>query len=205
MAGVLWHQGEGDWAIWDQYAGLLDGLIGWWRSELGVPDLPVVIGQMVPERPETPGQEIDHIHKQTPLRVLRTAFAPTPTGQVNFEDLAHISTRGHQLLGPIMCDALARARVNTGDSTPVGPENVRAHWADGTVTVVWDAAWCRVTDYRVEWWDGTEWSVSGVAHELTLATYATIATPSPAQVRVTTVNALGESYPVYANLQGAPL
>ena len=202
LVGILWHQGEGDGGIAAQYAGYLDGLIAWWRTELGLPDLPVVIGQMVPERP---GFEIDHIHQQTPSRVERTAFAPTPPGLHNPDDRAHLSTRAHQIVGPRMQQALTRAGFNFAGVKPIGVENLTAAHTGDTITVSWDPAWCRVTDYRVEWrLPGGAWGTSGVAHTPPLATSATF--PAPAggvEIRVTTVNETGESIPVLTSTAGS--
>lgn len=198
LAGILWHQGEGDTGIAEQYAGLLDGLIAWLRTELAAPDAPFVVGQMSPDRQGGPGAlVIDAAHQDTPARVARTAFAPTPPGLHNPGDQTHLSTRAFEVIGPRFADALARATRNVPGSAPIGPENVTTHRYGDRVTVSWDPAWCHVTDYRIEWREsGGTWATSDVTHTPALATTATVTAPGPVQIRVTTINSTGESTPV---------
>ena len=197
LAGILWHQGEGDTSIAAEYAGRLDGLIAYFRAELNAPNVPFVVGQMSPDR-QGGGNAviIDHAHQQTPARVERTAFAPTPPGLHNPGDPTHLSTRALDIIGPRFEEALRRAAFNTARA-PIGPENVQARRSGNTVTVSWDPAWCRVTDYRIEWREpaGT-WATTGVNHTPALALTGTLTAPGPVEVRVTTINADGESTPV---------
>lgn len=198
LAGILWHQGEGDGSVANEYAGLLDGLIGFLRTELDAPTVPFIVGQMSPDR-QGGGNAviIDAAHQQTPARVERTAFAKTPPGLHNPGDATHLSTRALELIGPTFSEALARAPRNVTGAGPIGPENVTAHRSGDLIAVTWDPAWCRVTDYRIEWRApaGT-WATTGVNHTPALATTGTFTATGPVEVRVTTINEAGESTPV---------
>ena len=200
LAGIIWHQGEGDGSIADTYHTYLDGLISWFRTELGDPSIPFVVGQMSPDRQGgANGVTIDAAHQQTPARVERTAFAPTPPGLHNPGDKTHLSSRAFEIIGPRMADALDRAGRNVSGDGPIGPENVRTKRVGDTITVTWEPAWCRVTDYRIEWRTGAgEWTTAGVVHEPSLSTTASFTTADPAEVRVITLNSSGESTPVHA-------
>ncbi|UQN30649.1 sialate O-acetylesterase [Brachybacterium kimchii] len=198
LTGILWHQGEGDTGIADQYAAKLDGLIDWVREQLDAPDVPFVVGQMSPDRQGgAGGVTIDAAHQQTPARRMFTAFAPTPPGMHNPGDPTHLSTHALEVMGRGFFDALQRASFNRPGVGPIGPEHVRAHRSGDTVTVSWDAAWCRATDYQVEWRaPGGTWAATGVTHTPALGTTATLTATGPVEVRVTTINETGEATPV---------
>lgn len=205
LAGILWHQGEGDSSIAGQYADKLDGLIAYFRAELSAPDVPVVVGQMSPDRAGgAGGVTIDAAHQMTPARVERTAFAPTPPGLHNPGDTTHLSTRALDIIGARFAEALQRAGFNLAGVGPVGVENLTATRSGDTVTVTWDPAWSRVTDYLIEWREGGgAWASTGVDHSPALATTAHITTPSPVEIRVTSVNADGASTPVTTRAAGS--
>ena len=201
LAGILWHQGEGDGSIAADYHLYLDGLIAWLRDQLDAPDVPFVVGQMSPDRQGGGnGVTIDAAHQMTPARVERTAFAPTPAGLHNYGDATHLATRGLQKVGLNFFDALERAEFNTYGGGPIGVEDLRARRSGDTVTVEWGPAWCRVTEYRVEWrTSGGAWATTGVTHSPSLATSATVSATEAVEVRVITVNETGESTPVHTS------
>ena len=201
LVGILWHQGEGDGSIAADYHLYLDGLIAWLRDQLDAPDVPFVVGQMSPDRQGGGnGVTIDAAHQMTPARVERTAFAPTPPGLHNYGDATHLATRGLQKVGLNFFDALERAEFNTYGGGPIGVEDLRARRSGDTVTVEWGPAWCRVTEYRVEWrTSGGAWAVAGVTHSPSLATSATVSATEAVEVRVITVNETGESTPVHTS------
>ena len=205
FAGILWHQGEGDLGIADQYAEKLDGLINYFRTELQAPDVPVVVGQMSLDRPALAARTtVDAAHQQTPARVERTAFAPSPRGLHNPGDPTHFSTRALDLMGHAFYTGLCRAAFNVAGTLPLGPEKVRAERVGDIVRVSWDPAWARVTDYLVEWRTGDgEWSSAGVEHAPTLGLTATIIGPWATEVRVSSLNSTGQSPAVTAFVAGA--
>ena len=202
LVGVLWHQGEGDGEIADTYAAHLDALIAWLRAQFNNPLLPVVVGQMSPDRQGgATAVVVDAAHQMTPARVERTAFAPTPPGLHNPGDQTHLSTRALDIIGPRFEEALRRAAFNRAGAGPVGVENLAATRSGDTVTVTWDPAWSRVTDYRIEWRapEGT-WATTGVNHTPPLALSGSFTATGPVEVRVTTINADGESTPVVTTI-----
>lgn len=206
LAGILWHQGEGDGSIAEDYHEYLDGLIGWLRTELDAPEVPFVVGQMSPDR-QGGGTHvtIDAAHQQTPSRVERTGFVPSPAGLHNPGDQTHLSTRAFEIIGPRFVDGLKRASRNVSGVAPIGVENLRAAYTGAAIRVSWDAAWCRVTEYRVEWrLPGGAWGTSGVTHTIPLGTTASFPAPvGSVEVRVIVVNEAGESAPVSVTTAGA--
>jgi Carbohydrate esterase, sialic acid-specific acetylesterase len=102
LKGVLWHQGENNSSLSTAgYSAQLDKLIAFYRSQLAVPDLPVVVGQMAPEgiAADPIRLNVDRSHRETPSRVPRTGFAASMSGGVNSGDLVHFSRTGVEFLG----------------------------------------------------------------------------------------------------------
>lgn len=200
LAGILWHQGEGDQSIAADYAAKLDGLIAWLRDQFDAPEVPFVVGQMGYERGQigTNAIIIDKAHMMTPARNPRVGFARTVPGVHNPGDVTHLSTRGQALMGAAMGEALERARYALPGTPPLGVENLTATAANGSTVATWEPAWGHVTSYRVEWsTDGTTWTTDSVDQYTPLDLRAVI----PAQfarVRVTAVNSTGDSETVYA-------
>ena len=205
FAGILWHQGEGDLSISDQYADKLDGLIDYLRSELNAPEVPVVVGQMSMDRGYSASrEEVDAAHQQTPARVVRSAFAPSPRGLHNPGDATHFSTRALDIIGRNFYQGLMRAAYNVPGARPMGPENVQAKRVGSTTVVTWDPAWSRVTDYRIEWRpESGEWGSSVTSHPLSVGTTAVITSSEATEVRVTAINDDGDSPPVVAQVSGS--
>lgn len=204
LAGILWHQGEGDLNIADEYAGKLDGLMNYFRTELDAPDVPIVVGQMSLDRSANPQRDtVDAAHQQTPARLERSAFVPSPRGLHNPGDEVHFSTRALDIMGRDYFDGLMRAEYNVPGARPLGPENVKAERVGSSTVVTWSPAWSRVTDYRIEWRDNdTDWNSDGVSHPLTVGLTATISTNSATEVRVIAVNDTGSSPAVSASVTG---
>jgi hypothetical protein len=46
LTGIVWHQGEGDVSEYEQYTPKIIALIKSLRADFGIPDLPVVVGQL---------------------------------------------------------------------------------------------------------------------------------------------------------------
>ena len=197
FAGILWHQGEGDLGIYQQYADKLDGLMAYFRTELDAPEVPVVVGQMSLDRALVESRvAVDAAHQQTPARLLYSAFAPSPSGMHNYGDVIHFSTPALDMIGERFYEGLQRARCNEPGVGPVSPGSVHAERVGGVVSVAWDAAWSRVTEYLVEWrTTGGSWSSTGVVRPLSVGRSATVPADA-AEVRVTSVNETGSSTPV---------
>lgn len=199
LAGILWHQGEGDGSIPDTYATKLEGLAVWIRGQLSAPDVPFVVGQMEDARKgiSSAFQTIDKAHISMPGRLLRCGFARSNFPALhNPGDPTHFSARGQMLLGASMYRAWNRARYNTDDGVaPLGVENLTARRVGDEVRVTWDETWSRALAYVVEWsLDGTAWQAAGVTQFAPLSCAATIAAdPAVMHIRVTATNTYGSS------------
>lgn len=87
LEGVLWHQGESDATpeLAPAYEGKLYDLIARFRSELQVPDVPVILGQLgrFPDRPwDAHRTRVDEAHRAVARSVPHVAY-------VSAEGLAH--------------------------------------------------------------------------------------------------------------------
>lgn len=114
VKGVLWHQGEGNGGS-TIYSERLDALIADYRTDLGAPNLPFMVGQMVPEGMDvTPSKYVvDEQHQDTPFRTPFTGFAPAARDAHNDGDTSHFSTVGNWHLGDTYMTAYTQALGNT--------------------------------------------------------------------------------------------
>lgn len=200
LAGILWHQGEGDVGIAAEYAGYLDGFIAWLRTELDAPDVPFVAGMLAYEVAHLSAnyETITRAHFGVQTRNEHTGFARSVQAMSNPGDRTHFSARGQMRMGKAFYDAWCRARYNYDLSVaPNGVENPSARRVGDEIRVAWDESWSRVEDYVVEWsTDGITWSTVGVTKFAPLDCEATL--PAPAgvtQIRITATNTHGSSWP----------
>lgn len=103
LACVLWHQGESDVLLMagDAYAAKLDSVIDDLRNRYGA-QLPILVGQMVPEEIETGHDNyraIDRAHAETPRRRPNTAYVEGPRDSYNPGELIHYNAAGQRELG----------------------------------------------------------------------------------------------------------
>lgn len=103
--GMLWHQGESD-RLNDNYQTDLDVFIVGIRSEIGNPNLPFILGGMVPFWVATSErlQKVQNIIKNTPNRINRTAYADPEwpfliEKDSNEVDQIHFDAAGQRELG----------------------------------------------------------------------------------------------------------
>jgi hypothetical protein len=109
IATILWHQGETDVPLMSPaaYQQKLDALIDALRERYGA-DVPVILGQMVPEEMERSHKDysgIDRVHQDTPNRRDRTAFVPGPRSAFNSDTDRHYSAAGLRELAERMWSA----------------------------------------------------------------------------------------------------
>lgn len=110
VAAVLWHQGESDVPLTDAsvYAAKLDMVIDGLRDRYGA-ELPIVLGQMVPEEIETNDPnyaKLDAVHAETPSRKPNTAYVPGPRDSYNSPtETIHYNASGQRELGQRMWTA----------------------------------------------------------------------------------------------------
>ncbi len=106
IKGVLWHQGESNQKIGEQYLGPLAQVIGQFRTDLKDPKLPFVAGQLAPQ---TKGKAIIETFNRgllkLPMRVPQTGVART-------EDLTgndtHFNSAETRILGQRYAEAMLK-------------------------------------------------------------------------------------------------
>lgn len=191
LKGILWHQGESDQSRWSEYEAQLDRLITKYRTDLGNPNLPFVVGQMTQEgfAVQPAKLNVDAVHQATPARFRYAGFAPSKPGGTNYTDTTHFSRTGVEQLGKEFVAAYHRALANYPGFGPQQPLNVRAKFVNGVLTVAWDQQPRRVTSYRVEYRiDGGPWVQVTRTYPMNLSETITGLTGTVAEARVTSVN-----------------
>jgi hypothetical protein len=103
LDAILWHQGESDSSpkLAAAYQAKLEDLVGRFRTTFGLPDLPVIVGQMgrFDERPwDAAKQEVDRAHRELPSRIRRTAYVSSE-GLGHRGDFLHFNAEASRELG----------------------------------------------------------------------------------------------------------
>ena len=103
LKAILWHQGESDAnpQAAALYAERLSALVERFRADLGVPDLPVIVGQLgrFEGKPWTPShQQVDAAHRALPTR-LRNVRYVSSEGLAHKGDTLHFSAPAARMLG----------------------------------------------------------------------------------------------------------
>lgn len=176
---VLWLQGEtdGDNSVSGAtYQGDLDELIDATRTELGLPNLPFIVGQMVPDYLDTGTRAaINTVHAATPSRKTKTAFAWGRPGQPQADDGNHYNAIGQRAMSQNMSAAFRRILAGTADPVlpavpAAGATPTTSSVATTTLTLTSSAS-ARVTVYR--WYrkltSGGSWVSIGSTTSPTLA------------------------------------
>lgn len=109
VAVVLWHQGETDVPLMSgpDYQAKLDSTFNDLRSRYGS-DLPILLGQMVPEEMELSHKDysaINAVHQDTPNRLAHTAFIPGSRNCINGGVDRHYNAVGQRRMGQDMWTA----------------------------------------------------------------------------------------------------
>ena len=197
LKGILWHQGEGNNGDTEaEYIGYQDFMISKFREDLSRPDLPFMLGGLVPEGTDNfPGRKpVDVAISKTPARLERVGYSPAEYGWAKFEDETHFSRSGVEHLGHRYYHAYHVALSNSASSRPLPPVDVTARSVHDGVIVSWKAPLCRVTEYRVEQrTDGGSWQQ--VTRDNPMYPRQKIS-GNPAEVRVTSIHDTHESTPV---------
>lgn len=202
--GVLWSQGESDRGTLteSQYATKLDDLIATARTDLGVSDLPFIIGSMTPETisDNTTGTAAIHAALlDTPRRVQRTSFIYGPADSIeHLNSRLHWSPQGQAVRAHQMASVgLYRARLNVATGKPVQPTNTRISRSGTAVTIDWDHAASRVTGYTLETSidSGATWTAQTLAGPLVNQFTMTVTVGTPIWARLKTTNEIGTTDP----------
>jgi Carbohydrate esterase, sialic acid-specific acetylesterase/Fibronectin type III domain len=174
LVAILWVQGESDGhrsATGAQYQVQLDLLIEGMRTELSAPDVPFILGQMVPDYLGTGTRaEINAVHIDTPRRNERTAFAYGPVGPAFHNgDGVHYNAPGQRELGRALFDAYILAQANVRGVAPNSPGAVAAaQVSPAAVAVSWERPASRVTGYNIRYsrTGGSSWSSADQAESI---------------------------------------
>lgn len=101
LVAILWHQGESDAnaRLAPAYAERLRELIGRFRSELGAPDVPILIGQLGQFRRWSPyDSTVDAAHREAARTIPHVAFV-TSDGLAHKGDSLHFDAASARELG----------------------------------------------------------------------------------------------------------
>jgi hypothetical protein len=133
IVAALWAQGEADINVASTtYRTYLESLIDGLRSRLSLPNLPFVIGSMVPEY--AGGGTLDLVHQGTPTRKPYTSYVAGPTGYLLSDGLGvHYNAAGAREQGRRLVVGLVAAKAN---SAPSGAVAANPPALPGTVTTV---------------------------------------------------------------------
>jgi hypothetical protein len=113
LAGILWHQGEGDsegdlpHAYTDKFKAMIDRF----RQDLGAPDVPVIVGEL--GRFRTLNSDMNTVLSEVPRHVRRCAFVSSE-GLTDKGDGVHFDSRSLRELGR----RYAAAWMALAESTP---------------------------------------------------------------------------------------
>lgn len=214
LVGMFWNQGESNaTTTQSNYATRFDDILADLRTHLADPDMPVVLGGMVPEWVDsTPGAEnVRAAHIDTPKRIPRTAYAyppPNSGGNANLNPInqIHFHREGIEELSRRMLKAWDRALRNATTTVPNAPQTVSATVNNTTLTVTWSQPMCRYTAFTPEFsYDGSTWTP--ITHTTVDTTAVATITQAPVLVRVSTTSEYGTSVPstpVYATIVKEP-
>lgn len=200
IVAVLWHQGEADTyanskLTQSEYATVLDELILAARTQLNEPNLPFIVGTMLPEWVSAGATQppVDAALADTPRRNYYTACVITPTGY-DHGDGIHISAAGQRLNGVAYYDALQRAKTNFAGSAPGVPGMPTMVQTAGTsVSVTWLQATGNISDYNVRYSTngGSSWTDLVRSQSLKPSATLTISLGATVLTQVRSVNGSG--------------
>lgn len=201
IVAALWVQGEADGnanITGAAYQSDLDALISGLRTDLGVPNLPFIIGGMVPEYLSTGTRAaIDTVQAATPGRQSYVGYAAGPHNQ-NLGDGNHYNAVGARLLGRYMFTAYNQ--VVNGTAAPIADDgnfvitNSTVPTITGTKTVgqtltATNGTWSTTpTSYTYQWYSG-DVAIGGAVN----STYVLTAADVGAHISVT-VTAIKSGY-----------
>lgn len=211
IEAAFWSQGEADGGLTQaQYLAKAVDVFSNFRIDVGVPDLPWVIGSMTPEmHVDHEGfEQIARALADVPRALERTGFVWGPANGHRYNQTVHYSYAGQiDRAGRMAREGLLEARANVATNEPVSPLNSRVRRNGGTATVEWDRPLCHVDTLAVEY------STNYNPADPTVATWApalldtmhgsraTAPVPSATAVvfRSTVTNAVGSTMPALVN------
>jgi hypothetical protein len=221
IVGVVWSQGEADRGQTGManggYAAKLDALIAWFRTQLGIADLPWVVTGFTPQLVKNNATGTADLLAQledTPRRVEHTSYlfhAPDDSdesGGVDEDVHWHphaTHRRGETIVvdpDPLCDPAFDVAVMNAAASRYRTPQNLRISRSGSAARITWRAPAARVISYTLQTCtDGTgaAWSTetlvpgTGLAGAITHHFDKTVAAGTPLWARVAAVCSTGTS------------
>lgn len=111
IKGILWHQGESDAgaALRATYLERLNTMITQLRTDLGLPDLPLVVGEVLTDRGETSENSIamNEVLNQAPAKITNSAVVKGADLLANSpDDSAHFDAASLDILGTRYADKI---------------------------------------------------------------------------------------------------
>lgn len=172
ITAALWVQGEADGdanVSGSTYQADLDALITGLRADLSLPNLPFVIGQMVPDYLGFGTRAaIDAVQAATPNRIGYVGYAPGPTGK-NRGDSNHYNAAGYRVLARSMFNAYLSALTSgaTPTLTNVTAPTISGSTTTGQTLTASNGTWSTTPDSYSYQWKRAGSAISGA----TAATY----------------------------------
>lgn len=201
IVAMLWSQGEADYSLsQSEYAAKLDDMIAQARADLGVGDLPFIMGSM------TPGVFSDHDNLEpiaraladTPRRVYRSSFTWGPENAHRWYQTVHFNAASQlERAGRMAREGWQEACLNTEDNAPVNPMHMKVIRSGGTATLHWDRPLCHVSSMAVQFSTngGSSWSAATIDTMHGSRATASVAAGTAVQFRITVTNAVGTTMP----------
>lgn len=167
IVAMLWSQGEHDARSETKasYSTKFDDLATYCRSQLGLPNLPIVLGSMSPIMledfvPPFP-PDVQNALQDTPRRLYHTSYVYGPDDMFKETDVIHYSVGGQRVRGGLFVEGLRRARTNTPGNETHSPRNVSVTRSGNQAYISWEHYQGPVirhelrisTDYGATWTD----------------------------------------------------
>jgi len=106
LKGVLWHQGEADASKYRKYTPKIIALIKALRADFGMPDLPVVVGQLSNDKPKR--IPFNEMLLQLPNEIENTGVVTTEN--LSTIDNTHFDSKSQRILGERYAEEMLKLR-----------------------------------------------------------------------------------------------
>ena len=104
LKGIIWHQGESNTSRYKKYMGQLTALIEALRTDLNMPDIPFVAGQLSPDKPRR--SNFNKMILELPITVKNTGVVTTEN--TSTIDSTHFDSASQRLMGKRYADELLK-------------------------------------------------------------------------------------------------
>lgn len=211
IVGVVWSQGEADRGFMTEaeYAAALDSLIAWFRTELGIADLPWINTPFTPLLPvlgnEAETMAIQDALEDTPRRVEYTAYLLANPDDSTADNYIHWAPdaqhrRGYAAIidpDPLRASAYDQALLNYAAAPARTVPGLTITRSGGEATITWGHPPSRVESFTLETCTdgvGTTWSTETLSAVTTHRHTKSVAAGTPLWARITAVCDSGTAY-----------